>query len=663
MKYKNQYCWIITLFFILVMVPLKSFSQSYYGPIDSIISRVTLNSIVKTVKEMCGDTIVTIGRNQYRLRNRSYNQPENQLAAQYIYERFQSYGLNVRYQQYSTTGANIIAKKTGTKYPNRYYIIGAHFDTFPFDTLAPGADDNATGVAAVLEAAKLLQNYSFDYTLIFAAWDEEESGLYGSKNYADSAFIRGDSILAYINLDMIAYNLNNNNMTIYTNNSSMFYADLYYDVISYFKPELHPAKLVESAASDIISFWQKGFKGIYPFEEDGAENPFINSVHDSMIYFNYPYFLKMAQAVIAGFAFLAFDNVIYFTHQPVASSGSTSDITVYVLIKSKMILAAGTNSPKLYYKIGSSQFTMLNASYHNLDTFKFIIPGQPLGSTIPYYFAAQDSMGKFMGSLPQGARGVNPPGSIPPPALFTYHVVRQLNTCSNTTPKTIIPGQVMLDTIRITQSGNINDCNLNLTINHTNDSDLYIYLIHPGYGTLLMSGHNGGTGDNYINTTFDDEATIPITQGTPPFTGSFKPENALSGYKTKPVQGDWILRVYNNSQTVTGQLVNWCLGFEYYDPIGIVNNQIPLSSRLLQNYPNPFNPFTKIDFAVMKESFIKIILYDVLGREVRTLINDKINSGRYSVKFDGSNLASGMYFYSMYVDGILLNTKKMILIK
>jgi photosystem II stability/assembly factor-like uncharacterized protein len=112
------------------------------------------------------------------------------------------------------------------------------------------------------------------------------------------------------------------------------------------------------------------------------------------------------------------------------------------------------------------------------------------------------------------------------------------------------------------------------------------------------------------------------------------------------------------------------LGFskDYIVSLSPISSQIPNSFSLHQNYPNPFNPVTKIKFGLSKQSNAKIIIYDLLGREITTLVNEQLRPGSYEVDWDGSNFASGVYFYSLIAadPSTLLRvteTKRMVLIK
>ena len=93
----------------------------------------------------------------------------------------------------------------------------------------------------------------------------------------------------------------------------------------------------------------------------------------------------------------------------------------------------------------------------------------------------------------------------------------------------------------------------------------------------------------------------------------------------------------------------------------------PKSYMLRQNYPNPFNPTTTIEYSIPKEvksemSKVKMIIYDVLGKEVATLVNTEQRPGNYEVKWNAADYASGIYFYTLTA-GDFVSTKKLLLIK
>jgi len=96
--------------------------------------------------------------------------------------------------------------------------------------------------------------------------------------------------------------------------------------------------------------------------------------------------------------------------------------------------------------------------------------------------------------------------------------------------------------------------------------------------------------------------------------------------------------------------------------VGINESNLIADYKLFQNFPNPFNPTTTIMYKIPKTSFVELKIFDVLGRKVAKLINDNQTAGNYSVKFDGSGLSSGIYFYQLKADDFI-STKKLILMK
>ena len=96
--------------------------------------------------------------------------------------------------------------------------------------------------------------------------------------------------------------------------------------------------------------------------------------------------------------------------------------------------------------------------------------------------------------------------------------------------------------------------------------------------------------------------------------------------------------------------------------INSLTSNIPQKLELNQNYPNPFNPVTNLEFSISKTGFVSLKIYDVLGKEIRTLVNEIKQPGIYKVEFDGSSLSSGVYFYKIEA-GSFVQTKRMLLLK
>lgn len=99
-----------------------------------------------------------------------------------------------------------------------------------------------------------------------------------------------------------------------------------------------------------------------------------------------------------------------------------------------------------------------------------------------------------------------------------------------------------------------------------------------------------------------------------------------------------------------------------YSPIVEVNDLVPNDFHLAQNFPNPFNPTTHIELSTPNSGFVSLKVYDILGREVATLINEEKPSGSYKIEFNGTNFSSGIYFYELLSERFSL-IKKMILLK
>jgi hypothetical protein len=173
----------------------------------------------------------------------------------------------------------------------------------PNGPISPGADDNAASVATVLEAARILIDYNFEYTIIFALWDDEEYGLLGSANYANSAYVDNDSIHGVINMDAIAHDSDNDAIArVHAKpiGNSQAIADTVLSVNMEYNIGLNMILVNPGATySDHASFWNRNFGAVLMIQDwDNDPNPQYHLASDSVYYFNIPYFHKLARLSI-----------------------------------------------------------------------------------------------------------------------------------------------------------------------------------------------------------------------------------------------------------------------------------------------------------------------------------------------------------------------------
>ena len=187
------------------------------------------------------------------------------------------------------TADNILAVQWGTKTPQEFVICGAHYDSWnddgtdPDTIRSPGADDNASGVAGILETARILSNYTFDRSIIYANWCAEEIGLKGSEAYAHDMAEQGMDIVGYFNLDMTGYLEEGTDIHIhlmYTTQDSTI-ANYVFNFSHIYFPEM-PIRQnwLAWGDSDYSSFNRNGYPAVHPFEDVHSSSPFIHSRQD-----------------------------------------------------------------------------------------------------------------------------------------------------------------------------------------------------------------------------------------------------------------------------------------------------------------------------------------------------------------------------------------------
>jgi hypothetical protein len=166
----------------------------------------------------------------------------------------------------------------------------------------------------------------------------------------------------------------------------------------------------------------------------------------------------------------------------------------------------------------------------------------------------------------------------------------------------------------------------------------------------------------------------------------FYPSNGNRGMIYRTVNGgnNWLFQVPDTSITINryfycdfvNKFTGWCYhplsagvhtktggDTVFYTGMKHISSNMPNEFLLFQNYPNPFNNSSKFKIQISKLAEVRIVIYDVTGKLINTIVNQKLNAGTYEFSFDGSNYSSGVYFYSLIVDGVIIDTKKMILLK
>jgi Zn-dependent M28 family amino/carboxypeptidase len=229
--------------------------------------------------------------------------PGHDLARDNISAELSSFGLGTSVESLSAVagrggpqGGNVVATLLGTTRPDDLYILAAHYDSVG----NPGADDNASGVAGVLEAARVLSHYDFEATLVFIAFDEEEKGLVGSTAYAAQHL--NDDIQSMISMDMIAYNASGSNRArIYGNDYSAPLKDALGQAVALYGQGLTAVDSGVLDLSDHAPFQNLGFEAVLLIEYDVWSNPYLHDPRDTVDtpgYIDYAFATNMVRSAV-----------------------------------------------------------------------------------------------------------------------------------------------------------------------------------------------------------------------------------------------------------------------------------------------------------------------------------------------------------------------------
>lgn len=666
---------VIKMVAIYLFVSINLFPQS--PQIIQLINNLSKDSLTLYLRQLSGDTSCVIGGQSYTIFSRHKNQPGNDKAAQYIYEKFQSWGLQVQYEVFSSTGKNVIATKQGLNDSQAYFVVCAHYDDMPSGTTAPGADDNASGTATVLEIARVFSQYNFNYTIKFICFDEEEQGLVGSNYYATQARNRNDSIIGVINLDMTAYDSNNDGMVDVHSNSvanTTQIANEWISNIYQYGIALTPRTVQSQPYSDHYSFQQKNYGATLIIEYDLEFNPRYHTVNDKFQYLNMNFAHKIAQvsaATVAEFIQIQSSNSVSITTNDgwnlLSIPIQPSDGRKSVLFPTSISYAYGYDQGYLIkdtLETGRGYWLKFNSPQNH------VIQGQQLTQLQIPLKQGWNLIGTLASTIPVNSITTIPPNIIASPFYEysgSYSPVENLVKGKGYWVKSYQNGIMNLVSSGKLQSSNyrFDDFDYELIIT-TRDKQGKLFLTYsdidrsfyelppmPPAGSFDVRFNSNTFVENLNNDNFE----IKISCDNYPILVSLKS-------KTNDEDQIFLLEMYvknSKNEVVLKNGSSFTIDSKV-DKILLKKVIFPKEFTLYQNYPNPFNPTTVIQFYIPETVKVELNVYNLTGQIVKTLINNELKAGFHKVEFNAGRFSSGVYLYEIRTPQFR-DIKKMLLIK
>lgn len=576
-------------------------------------------------------------------------------AQDWLFQQYSDLGLSVelQYIPYGGTNSsqNVIATLPGTLYPDQYVVLGCHYDSYSYSGDAPGADDNASGSAGILEIARILSQYDFNRTIIFCAFSGEEYGLYGSEEYATMADNTDMEILGYFNIDMSGYLQPGG--TIHTDmiapQSAAPLVEFYEQVCAVYLPTfiIEPGMLT-GGDSDHTSFNEHGFMGIFPFEDSDDYSPYIHTINDlnGLSVNNYEQVSTFTKATLASVVTMA--NLLLPPDNLTAIAGDTM-----VTLAWEEVIEA--NEYNVYRDEEVDPLvTVTDIFYEDTE----LTNGQEYS-----YFVTAIYAGSGDESVPSNTVTVIPMPPISLPFAEDFETGAPYWTMEGSWG--LADNQSFSTTHSLTESPN-GDYSNNLdivagfvSIDLTNYSDAGVsfwtkYNIENNYDYMYFEASiNGVDWDQYAVFTGLLNTWTQFAFSLDQYLGEPSVQLRFRFYSDTYVEEDGMY--IDDFEIIVEDIVN------VDDPI--------VKFESISNYPNPFNPSTTILFNLSAESVLntELAIYNLKGQHVKQLVSEQLPAGQHSVVWNGTDdagiiVSSGIYFYKIQA-GNYSQTKKMVLMK
>ncbi len=622
-------------------------------------------------------------------------------ASVWIRDFFEYLGYtDVSLHDYNDWNDNVVCVKRGGVHPDRYVVIGGHYDSVGYfdGREAPGADDNASGTIGVLEVARALADYDFEYSVVFIAFSGEEQGLVGSSHWAAEAAADGKQIVGMINLDMICYSAEGDErkLDIVADEQSEPLLTFAIGTLATYLPGngLETSSL-GNGGSDHVSFWEQGYRALFLTEDLVAHSPFIHSPEDRIgnSANDFPFMLNNVRAAIALTATLARPFHVSLAHSPQLSDPAAGPFTLSVVIQTARPL--DLSSLRLIYRFGGGIVQSLPL-LPTLDSgnYEATIPIIARGTLVEYYITATDEAGN-KAVHPENApvdlhrfyAGVTLVASedaedteetdewilgLPDDDATGGHWVRANPVGTAYQPEddhSPDPGENCFVTgnAEAGEPGGANDVDGGKTTLISPPFDLSRAIwaevsywrwiadeTHPDDEFKVDLSNDGGI--TWVNLERVEGSAFPWQRAAFSDLGEILPltnrmrlrfiaEDRGAGSLVEALVDDLsILAVYSAPEEPNGP------------------GTPPFAARL-EAYPNPFNPRTRLSFELPASGQAEIKIYNGAGAEVARIPAGLLSAGAHERYWNAGGLASGVYLARLSLDGRPLQTNKLTLLK
>ncbi|MBP2680808.1 MAG: putative aminopeptidase, partial [Candidatus Krumholzibacteriota bacterium] len=621
-------------------------------------------------------SIARIGERVQRLQDFAsrYSLHDSSLAAaEWIKTRFESFGIDsVFFHVWNADYApNVVAVLPGVARPDRVIVIGGHYDSITSNVnFCPGADDNASGTACVLECAEVLGGHSFDCTIVFIAFSGEEQGLLGSEAYASEAAARGENVIAMIAVDMIGYVAPQDlvDLDIIRNETSIWLRDRVMGVAETYVPGFSLVDgYLTGGTSDHASFWRHGYDALLFIEDSASRSPYIHTANDlvGVSYINQTLAEGSVKTAAALVADLANPFRVAIAHTPLAD---TEDETHPYRVAAKIFSDAPLDPGSLVvrYRTGGDWSTLPLSPTGNPDEYEAYIPAQTGGTVVSYYISASDV---------NGIVARDPEGAPPEPYIFAVGTLAVVFDDDFETDKGWTPGAPDDNaTGGIWERADPNATMAGTMMIQPEDD----HTAAPGVFCFVTGNSNPGA-SQATNDVDDGKTTLlsPVLDlsscpnawvsyyrwytnntGGAPDTDTWAVDASADGgstwvrlESTHVTARQWSFVEHHLDRFISltsqvrfrfvasdegqGSIVEAALDdfriVTYRSALTAIrddSDRPPRTLELSQNHPNPFNPSTTIRFAVPAPgSRVSLRVYDVTGRLVATLVDNEKISG------------------------------------